>query len=56
MRSDKISLSVHYEHHALLRDTDKMEMVQGFISGIEAFAFDLPTNVSMLNRSGIVLF
>ena len=50
MVGDKVSLSVHYEHHAFLRDGDRMDLVLRYITGIEVFAFNLPTNVSLLNR------
>ena len=50
MVGDKVSLSVHYEHHALLRDGDRMDLLCHYITGIQVYAFNLPTNVSLLNR------
>ena len=50
MVGDKVSLSVHYEHHALLRDGDRMDLLLHYITGIQVYAFNLPTNVSLLNR------
>eukprot|EP00088_Acartia_fossae_P004865 TRINITY_DN12103_c0_g1_i6.p1 TRINITY_DN12103_c0_g1~~TRINITY_DN12103_c0_g1_i6.p1 ORF type:complete len:954 (-),score=221.58 TRINITY_DN12103_c0_g1_i6:488-3349(-) len=50
MARDKGSVSVHYEVHAMLRDTDRMDLVRSYITGLEIYSFDLPTNVSMFNR------
>ena len=50
MVGDKVSLSVHYEQHALLRDGDRMDLLLHYITGIQVYAFNLPTNVSLLNR------
>jgi len=50
MVEDKISLSVHYENYAFLRDFEKIDLAVRYIAGIEVFSFSLPTNGSLLNR------
>ena len=35
MSQDKVSLSVHYESYAFLRDSEKMDLVVRYISGIQ---------------------
>ena len=50
MSADKMSMSLQYEHYAFLRDSDKMDLLLRYMTGIEVFTFCLPTNVSLLNR------
>jgi len=50
MISDKVSLSVHYEKFAFLRDEEKRDLSLSYLTGISVFHFGLSVNVSTLNR------
>jgi len=50
MTEDKVSLSVHYNTHAFLRDHDKVEMIRRYLAGVEVYNFSLALNSSILNR------
>lgn len=50
MGEDRVSLSVHYENYAFLRDPEKLDVASRYLAGVELYTFNLATNVSMLNR------
>jgi len=50
MSRERSSLRVHYEDYAMLCDTERMDLVRSYVTGLEVFGFTLPTNVSLLNR------
>lgn len=50
MIADQVSLSVHYERHAFLRDSEMRDLGLSFLTGIEVYSFRLSVNVSTLNR------
>lgn len=50
MTRDKSSLSVHYENYAMLRDLERIDLARSYVTGLEIFSLNLPTNVSMFNR------
>ena len=50
MAGDSVSLSVHYERWAFLRDGEMRDLLLTYLAGVEVFTFALSTNVSLLNR------
>jgi hypothetical protein len=50
MTRDTSALSVYYENYAMLRDLERMDLARSYVIGLEIYAFNLPTNVSMFNR------
>ena len=56
MTEDKVSLSVHYNTHAFLRDHDKVEMIRRYLAGVEVYNFSLALNSSILNRWQVCFF
>merc|ERR1719228_2434526 len=50
MIADQVSLSVHYERHAFLRDSEMRDLGLSFLTGIEVYSFRPSVNVSTLNR------
>jgi len=50
MISDHVSLAVHYEKFAFLRDSEKRDLCLSYLTGISVYTFNLSVNVSTLNR------
>jgi len=50
MGKDQVSLSVHYEKFAFLRDQEMRDLLLTYLTGVEVYSFALSTNVSLLNR------
>lgn len=50
MAKDQVSLTVHYEKFAFLRDADMRDLLLTYLTGVECYTFSLSTNVSLLNR------
>jgi len=50
MAEDKVSLSVHYNTHAFLRDPDRIDVAMRYLAGLEVYNFKLAVNSSILNR------
>lgn len=50
MAQDKVSLSVHYNTHAFLRDPDRIDVAMRYLAGLEVYNFKLAVNSSILNR------
>jgi len=50
MIADRVSLAVHYEKFAFLRDPEKRDLCLNYLTGVSVFSFSLSTNVSTLNR------
>jgi len=50
MVSDPVSLAVHYDKFAFLRDPDKRDLCLSYLHGISIYTFNLSVNVSTLNR------
>ena len=50
MGKDQVSLSVHYEKFAFLRDQEMRDLLLTYLTGVEVYSFALATNVSLLNR------
>jgi len=50
MVSDPVSLAVHYDKFAFLRDPDKRDLCLSYLNGICVYTFNLSVNVSTLNR------
>eukprot|EP00090_Calanus_glacialis_P015181 TRINITY_DN24037_c0_g1_i1.p1 TRINITY_DN24037_c0_g1~~TRINITY_DN24037_c0_g1_i1.p1 ORF type:complete len:775 (-),score=278.46 TRINITY_DN24037_c0_g1_i1:166-2490(-) len=50
MVCDNVSLAVHYEKFAFLRDPDKRDLCLSYLTGISVYTFNLSINVSTLNR------
>jgi len=50
MAKDQVSLSVHYDKFAFLRDCDMRDLLLNYLAGVEVYTFGLSTNVSLLNR------
>merc|ERR1719270_3085238 len=50
MGKDQVSLSVHYEKFAFLRDQEMRDLLLNYLTGVEVYTFALSTNVSLLNR------
>jgi len=50
MISDQVSLAVHYEKFAFLRDPEKRDLCLSYLKGISVYTFNLSVNVSTLNR------
>jgi len=50
MIADRVSLAVHYEKFAFLRDPEKRDLCLSYLTGVSVFSFSLSTNVSTLNR------
>jgi len=50
MIADTVSLNVHYENFAILRDPDKRDLCLSYLNGVSVYNFNLSVNVSTLNR------
>jgi len=50
MVQDQVSLSVHYEKFAFLRDPEKRDLCLSYLTGLSVYTFNLSVNVSTLNR------
>jgi len=50
MVADQVSLAVHYEKFAFLRDPEKRDLCLSYLTGISVYTFNLSVNVSTLNR------
>ncbi|KAJ6641832.1 Pleckstrin likey domain-containing family M member 3 [Pseudolycoriella hygida] len=51
IRRNQSALHPYYKKHALLRDSDRLELIEGLLTGIETeITFSLPLNSSLLNQ------